>query len=122
MKSIHHFAAHYYTERGQLLDASRQYRKEKKARRLQRQKVTGEEKRSRSRSLVSGSVSEEKDADSEDSAEFSEDDNPDTKEADVKRKKKKTYPKDMYKVLDGSALMAMGRVPVLYRIGLLLKS
>lgn len=113
MKSIHHFSAHYYTDRGQLLNATRQYRKEKKARRLMRQQTKTEINKSRSGSLVSKGVSDEKEMDSEDDSDKSseEDDNSDSKlEASVIRKKKKTYPKDMYKVFDGSVLMALGNL------------
>ncbi|KAJ7449576.1 hypothetical protein FB451DRAFT_1102497 [Mycena latifolia] len=93
LKCIHHFACNYYSDRGQLFNDSRTYLKEKKQRRLAK--------------LARLEKAQDPDADSEE------------EEADVsvlktKNKNKTAYKKnetrrrDMYKRMDGSALLAIG--------------
>ncbi|KAF9458470.1 hypothetical protein BDZ94DRAFT_1270532 [Collybia nuda] len=97
LKSIHYFASQYYTEKGQLYNASRQYRLEKKQRRLSR-------------------LQQEKDAASASPELEPHGASGDTDDAPVKKPRrggrvkggKVIYRKDMYKVLEGSALMAIG--------------
>ncbi|KAJ7155545.1 hypothetical protein C8R43DRAFT_436985 [Mycena crocata] len=83
LKSIHHFACNYYSDRGQLFNDSRAYRKAKKQRRLA--KLAMKQK------VQAGEI---------DSGE----EDPDTSPT----KPDKTRRRDMYKTLDGSALLAVG--------------
>ena len=148
LKCIHRFAAEFYTERGQLLNISREYRKQRKKR---------TEKRARQRLWAarkeegldnpSGSSSSESAKSKEDSedpasnAETEQEDDNDGKEAEfdsddyeegastsqkmkgkkrVKRKGRRRAGKlytDMYKMFDGSAIMALGKdiISFIYR-------
>ncbi|KAF7308650.1 hypothetical protein HMN09_00714400 [Mycena chlorophos] len=83
LKCIHHFASNYYEERGQLYNDSRTYRKQKTARR-----------RAKKARL------ENPDAHVDDSEE-QEDESP-------KQAANTTRRRDMYKTMDGSALLAVG--------------
>ncbi|KAF5387944.1 hypothetical protein D9615_000780 [Tricholomella constricta] len=86
LKSIHYFASTYYHERGQLMNVTkgyRQMRKQNLERRL-------EQKRK---------AEEDDDADAL---------KPARRGGMIKGAGKKIYPKDMYKILDGSALVAIG--------------
>lgn len=113
MKSIHHFASCYYRERGQLFDSSRNFRGKKKERYKQSQENihilaanTLEHRNSETEH------SEAEDESTEDFAEEDEDDSELMEVEDSGRKEARTkadaYRKDMYKALDGSALMAIG--------------
>ncbi|KAJ7066755.1 hypothetical protein C8F01DRAFT_1366201 [Mycena amicta] len=79
LKCVHHFASNYYAERGQLFNDSRIYRKAQKQRRLA--------KKARLETQA-----EEEDESEENSPE----------------KVKTTRRRDMYKTMDGSALLAVG--------------
>ncbi|KAF7294429.1 hypothetical protein MKEN_01435400 [Mycena kentingensis (nom. inval.)] len=83
LKCIHHYASSYYSERGQLFNDSRTFRKERKRRRLA--------KKAR---LELGS-----DAESE------QEEPPKKMVAPASAKERR---KDMYKTMDGSALLAIG--------------
>ncbi|KAJ7077878.1 hypothetical protein B0H15DRAFT_861281 [Mycena belliarum] len=85
LKSIHHFACSYYSSRGQLFNDSRTYLKEKKKRRLAR--------------LEKSAKAQDADATSD------EEESPSTVQ---KTKKAETQRRDMYKRMDGSALVAIG--------------
>ncbi|KAJ3719192.1 hypothetical protein EV361DRAFT_901245 [Lentinula raphanica] len=124
LKYIHHYASTYYDERGLLLNASQQYRKEKKARRLARLsqgRNSGRSKRkstsdtdteNHSSSEKDEIVDEDDDEDDEDGDEGSEKDDQEQQQhengskAPVRRKDHDLA--DMYKTLDGSALIAIG--------------
>ncbi len=100
MKCIHHFASNYYSERGQLSNSTRDYRRNRKARQLAKLdnkshvKVRGE-----------GEKREEKGDTEEDNAD-EEDSSPARKRARHRREKYLFW--DMYKIMDGSSLMAIG--------------
>lgn len=117
LKCIHYFASTYYSEMGQLRDSSKEYRKEKKLRRLarlERQAALETDK------FVDGDLqSEEEESESSSSEEDeSESDDKSIESKVVKSKRKSRNSRrslphvdvDMYKVFDGSALMAMGMV------------
>ncbi|KAJ3996153.1 hypothetical protein F5050DRAFT_166041 [Lentinula boryana] len=111
LKCIHHYSSMYYNERGLLLNASQQYRKEKKERRLARLALVGKTTRTMTRSLSdtenpSGSEEDEiiDDEDGDEESEIDHQEKP-TK-APVRRDDHNLA--DMYKTLDGSALMAIG--------------
>ena len=97
MKCIHYFASTYYSEMGQLRDCTREYRKEKKRKRLERLKA--EETAAR----ISFSRESSLDA-------ISQHDGSQTAET-TKEQSRSTSTNtgvDMYKLFDGSALMAIG--------------
>lgn len=112
LKCLHHFAAKYYSEKGQLIDASRIARQKKRTR-----ASADPGSRSSSWSTV-------------DSISGGESDNgsvaiPTTSPITLQTSKKKgrqgaDLVKDMYKMLDGSALVAVGRyslmgiMPIIY--------
>lgn len=104
MKYVHHHASMYYNERGLLLNASKQYRKDKKARKLARfgrdSKNVHMGKRAQSNSRSDSEAEEIGDDEDEDSQveESHLDDVPATPARLA----------DMYKTMDGSALMAIG--------------
>ncbi|KAA1468979.1 hypothetical protein DENSPDRAFT_551518 [Dentipellis sp. KUC8613] len=116
LKCIHHFTSSYYASKGQLYNASRDYRV--------RRKEQLKKKKGKERQRSDGS-SEEEDEDEEESQTEDDEDGgggededegvPDDDEdaAIFKRRKRKFRPKeefrrDMYKLFDGSALMALG--------------
>ncbi|KAJ7504516.1 hypothetical protein B0H11DRAFT_1982756 [Mycena galericulata] len=93
LKCIHHFACQYYSDRGQLFNDSRIYRKARKQRRLAK--------------LARKEQLEQEDANSD------QDDGPGSETANdtdpqPQKAKNKTQRRDMYKTLDGSALLAVG--------------
>lgn len=122
LKSIHRFASKFYTERGQLLNSSRQYRKERKERRIKR----AMNRESSHSSTASRSKSPEKvDGDEE----GLEEEPPETDGGDIDKTPRITRGKtrkgrhrteklyvDMYKMFDGSAMMALGTLAVHFLI------
>ncbi|KAG6373747.1 hypothetical protein JVT61DRAFT_5889 [Boletus reticuloceps] len=110
LKSIHHFASCYYRERGQLSDSSRDYRGMKKERRRQSQENI--------HALAANTLnhqdinSETEGMETEDETTEEDEDESEVMDAEDNGKghetKGDTYNKDMYKALDGSALMAIG--------------
>ncbi|KAJ8519690.1 hypothetical protein ONZ45_g3392 [Pleurotus djamor] len=86
LKCIHHFASAYYAEKGQLTNLAQQYRMERKARKAARKNKTEES--------------------TEDHA---ANDNEDGQPTPAPREKV-TRRRDMYKAMDGSALMAIGMI------------
>ncbi|KAF8551715.1 hypothetical protein OG21DRAFT_1417445 [Imleria badia] len=110
LKAIHHFASCYYRERGQLSDSSRDYRGTKKERRKQSQENI--------HTLAANTLKHEN-VDSENEHTETEDETTEDEDErevmdaegsgkEAPRTKGNTYRKDMYKALDGSALMAIG--------------
>ena len=96
LKCIHHFASNHYTERHQLFNGSKQYREEKRERRLRRQ------------SSLNAPSTPDYESTSEN---LSSDDHeePATDEHGSPNSTKYRRPgRDMYKIMDGSALMAIG--------------
>ncbi|KIM34998.1 hypothetical protein M413DRAFT_14802 [Hebeloma cylindrosporum] len=139
LKCIHRFAAEFYSERGQLLNISREYRKQRKkrAQKRARERLRASRKEegldSLSDSLSSeGSKSQEGSEEDPASNEETEEDDDDEEEHELdsddhgagpstsQNKRKKGKPKgkgrrragklytDMYKMFDGSAIMALG--------------
>ncbi|KAI1795002.1 hypothetical protein LXA43DRAFT_1080308 [Ganoderma leucocontextum] len=120
LKCLHYFASTYYTAMGQLYDASREFRKERKIRRAQKLKKTGAASSSDPQP-AGKDVNDPQDSSGEEDIEFSEDEEEEEEadkegeEDDKRMKRRKTRPtasrhvaKDMYKLFDGSALMALG--------------
>jgi hypothetical protein len=113
LKAIHHFASCYYRERGQLFDSSRDYRGMKKERRRQRQENIHTLATNTIKHETIDSETEHTETENE-TTEEDEDENDDMDMdavdtgKDGPRTKGDTYRKDMYKALDGSALMAIG--------------
>jgi hypothetical protein len=100
LKCLHHFAAKYYSEKGQLIDASRIARQKKRAR-----ISTDPGSRSSSRTTVDSVSGEESDGGSPvtDPGSFI------TPQASKQKGRQGAdLVKDMYKMLDGSALVALG--------------
>ncbi|KAK0190351.1 hypothetical protein F5146DRAFT_550248 [Armillaria mellea] len=109
LKCVHHFASVYYSERGQLLNASKPYRLERKARQMKRLAKAKREESNDDRDPLDedGHLqdTEQRTADEEES---------DDKEARPRRRGQKpknligVSKRDMYKLMDGTALMAIG--------------
>ncbi|TDL30038.1 hypothetical protein BD410DRAFT_50512 [Rickenella mellea] len=115
LKCIHYYASRYYTARGELFDAAKEARREKKVRKMERLKNEG----SSSRGSTDGRENEEgvesEDGDEQENEDGNENTDSvtgraETEEADSKgsKVKKKVLRRDMYKAFDGSALMAIG--------------
>ena len=141
LKCIHRFAAEFYTERGQLLNISREYRKERKKRAQKRaQKRLRASRKEEGLGSSSGSSSSQSSKSKEDSGDPAsnveteqDDDDDDGEEAELdsddrgegpstsrnmkkkgnaKRKGRRRAGKlytDMYKMFDGSSMMALGK-------------
>ncbi|KAL1704165.1 hypothetical protein EV121DRAFT_291611 [Schizophyllum commune] len=116
LKCIHHFASKYYTERGMLLNASRDYRRERKER---RKNATRQPAHTPEGDEGEPAVEEEQVEDGhpavDEQAVDEEGTNASAPPPPTKRRKRgKAYAesskltRDMYKVMDGSALMALG--------------
>jgi len=112
LKCIHHFASCHYRERGQLFDSSRNYRGKKKERRKQSQDNIHALAANASRRNNADSDSEDLIDEEEEDTEEAEDEDDDMGVGDSSREGHRTDScrKDMYKALDGSALMAIGIV------------
>ncbi|CAA7259403.1 unnamed protein product [Cyclocybe aegerita] len=134
LKCIHRYASEYYTERGQLLNSSRSYRIEQRAKQHQRHQQQREEGRTPSPSPSESSSSSGSELDSESGSDSDEDyEEGEGAESNTKKgkgkgkgkgkakakgkgkRKRKTKRRgqsklyvDMYKVFDGSALLALG--------------
>ncbi|KAI0053437.1 hypothetical protein FA95DRAFT_744656 [Auriscalpium vulgare] len=126
LKCIHYFASHYYTAHGMLTDKARVYRQEKAERR--RQRLEAEDIFASWREDSDEEVdqlAEEDDEDELDVRVLNEDENGEDKEQGEEGRggeqggehakvgrwlDEKQTGQDMYKVLDGSALMAIGLI------------
>ncbi|KAJ3877767.1 hypothetical protein F5051DRAFT_353111 [Lentinula edodes] len=111
LKCIHYYASMYYDERGLLLNVSRQYRKERKARRLAKLAQDGRIARTKTRSssdtgkffgLEEDAIIDDEAGDEESERDHQEE----PTKAPVRRKDHDIA--DMYKTMDGSALIAIG--------------
>ncbi|KAF9068147.1 hypothetical protein BDP27DRAFT_1448606 [Rhodocollybia butyracea] len=100
LKCVHHYTSTYYDQRDLLLDASKQYRKERRERKL----AKGALSRSKSQSQVA-SGSEEDELSGEDTA-VAQAAAHQGKAVHARRTNRDLA--DMYKAMDGSALMAIG--------------
>ncbi|KAL1660393.1 hypothetical protein GGF50DRAFT_118997 [Schizophyllum commune] len=116
LKCIHHFASKYYTERGMLLNASKDYRRERKER---RKNATRQTTHTPEGDDGEPAVEEEQDEDGHPAVDEQEVDEEGTNASappppTKRRKRGKAYAessklsRDMYKVMDGSALLALG--------------
>ena len=102
LKCLHHFAAKYYSEKGQLIDASRIARQKKRA----RMSVDLAGSRSSSRSTADSISGEEVDSSRTDIVPAS----PATLQTPKQKGRQGAdLIKDMYKMFDGSALVALGK-------------
>ena len=116
LKCIHHFASLYYTSQSQLSDVTREFRYARQAKN-QNKLVEGK----------GGQKGRDRDVDADDdeqSSEIGDDSEEEIQEGggDVdgsarskrrrKRRTRKELKRDMYKIFDGSALMAIGLVIV----------
>ncbi|KAJ7115829.1 hypothetical protein C8R44DRAFT_215063 [Mycena epipterygia] len=89
LKCIHHFACNYYSDRGQLFNASRTYRKARKQRRL-------------AKLARKAKLQDEENSDEE------EDPVEEADSGQQKSRQTEERKRDMYKTMDGSALLAIG--------------
>ncbi|KAK0230175.1 hypothetical protein IW262DRAFT_1521264 [Armillaria fumosa] len=109
LKCVHHFASAYYSERGQLLNASKLYRLERKTRQM---KQLAKAKRAEANDDRDPLDEDGHLQDTEQPA--ADEEEPDDKEARPRRRGQKpknligVSKRDMYKLMDGTALMAMG--------------
>lgn len=124
LKCIHHLASMYYHEHGQLFDASREYRQERRLEKLR--DATRSE-----RPAISGSSSyptEPRQQNENEDKEEGDDDVDDSVDRDIgvddpgtitraqrlkgrtksRNREKKNHRRDMYRMFDGSAMMAIG--------------
>ncbi|KAG7447765.1 uncharacterized protein BT62DRAFT_966841 [Guyanagaster necrorhizus] len=114
LKCIHHFASLYYSERGQLLNASKLYRLRRKALQMKRLAKAKREEANDDRN------SSDEDGDPQDAEQSVQDESDeeelDDKEARSRRRGQKpkkligVLRRDMYKLMDGTALMAIGEL------------
>ncbi|OAX43368.1 hypothetical protein K503DRAFT_168504 [Rhizopogon vinicolor AM-OR11-026] len=116
LKCIHHFASRYYQEKGVLSDRSRDHRGERKARRSKKgeanihyQTTTKPALWTRHSSLDGdGEDSDDDDDGHDDEWEDEDDDEMEDVEEGEGASRQEGHLKDMYKALDGSALVAIG--------------
>lgn len=113
LKCIHHFASTYYSEMGQLRDSSKEYRREKKLRRLKRLEQQAAKRASDSANC--NLPDDEGTSETNSSKDSSEEESVAEKSGKLRkprntRRHRPQVDRDMYKVFDGSALMAIGMV------------
>ncbi|KAK0499475.1 hypothetical protein EDD18DRAFT_1070022 [Armillaria luteobubalina] len=108
LKCVHHFASAYYSERSQLLNASKLYRLDRKAREMKRLAKANRAEANDDRDPL------DEDGHLQDTEQPVADEEPDDKEARPRRRGQKPKTligvsrRDMYKLMDGTALMAIG--------------
>ena len=105
LKCIQYFASTYYNERGQLFNGSREFRQQRKQNKLMRLQ---QEKEVRSASLPSRGSPNDGDQEEEEALERQR------RGGRVKGAGKVIHRKDMYKVMDGSVLMVIGSLWLVY--------
>ncbi|KAF8520783.1 hypothetical protein BU17DRAFT_88688 [Hysterangium stoloniferum] len=106
LKCIHHFTSRYYGSTNQLFDSGRQYRKEKKERKQRRiLQIASKETQS---IQTESSGGEENNLDAGDSVGEGKKEQEDKPRSEKWTPKKKETRKDMYRALDGSALLCIG--------------
>ncbi|KAG0697302.1 hypothetical protein DFH29DRAFT_1003846 [Suillus ampliporus] len=119
LKCIHHFASRYYQEKGVLSDRSRGYRDERKTRRSKKSATNIHDQTTSKPALWTRDLSldaddeddqwEDEEDEREDKEDEWEDDEDDEMEDDENPSHNEEHlEKDMYKALDGSALVAIG--------------
>jgi hypothetical protein len=113
LKCIHHFASRYYQEKGVLSDKSRRYRDERKARRSNKSEANIHYQTTTKPTLwtrhssLDGDGEEQHEGD-EDEWEDEGEDQTEDGEGHENPSRQEQHSKDMYKALDGSALVAIG--------------
>lgn len=117
LKCIHHFASRYYQEKGVLSDRSRGYRDERKTRRSKSSVSNIHDQATSKPALWTRDSSLDADVDDlwedEKDERGHEEDEWEDEEGDGEKEKKASHNeehKDMYKALDGSALVAIGMI------------
>ncbi|TFY75670.1 hypothetical protein EWM64_g8343 [Hericium alpestre] len=115
LKCIHHFASTYYASQDQLFNATREYRAQKKLRRLSRMRGDSADIKGKKRQENDEDEDEKDEDDSEDDdADEEEHDEGEEGDESMFRRRKRSFRsrselrRDMYKMFDGSALMAIG--------------
>jgi len=108
LKCIHHFASCYYQEKGVLSDRSRGHRDERKTRHSRKSAVNIHDQTTTKPALWTSDPSLDADDDDDDEWEDEDDDESEDAEEDESSSRKERLEKDMYKALDGSALVAIG--------------
>ncbi|KAF8314661.1 hypothetical protein F5887DRAFT_1042625 [Amanita rubescens] len=105
LKSIHYFTASFYTDQNELLDLGKTYRDRKKA----RERLRYAAKKGKRNHVQQSEEDEESHSSEQESSEAS---TSMTKTsyglAKTRRNVRKKHQQDMYKVMDGTALMALG--------------
>ncbi|KAL0950355.1 hypothetical protein HGRIS_010323 [Hohenbuehelia grisea] len=128
LKCIHYFTSKYYTEHGVLYNATQQERQQQKQRRLERlaERQKGKRKAQARTSAHSDSDGHSEQSHDEGSSGLSSDEEEVQKPSRPKRagtgklaRRKKKLHRDMYKSMDGSALVAIGMLMQEYVAGLL---
>lgn len=116
LKCIHYFASTYYSEMGQLRDSSKEYRREKKLRRLRKLERLAAHTAAKLRpSLQQNHVAQNENNEASSSEEESSGTDEKSNAGKAKKVSKRRQAKplvgtDMYKIFDGSALMTIGEV------------
>ena len=117
LKQIHHFTSHYFAAHNLLLDSAREHRKARKAKRDEKKaeamrREQGHEMEEKENTDIKGEIDSEDEAEAVEGGEESDDAEGmgESKSQSKRRKRgeKKTLRRDMYKIFDGSALMALG--------------
>jgi len=113
LKCIHHFASRYYQEKGVLSDKSRDYRDERKARRSKKSEANIHYQTTIKPALWTRHSSLDGDGEEQyegDEDEWEDEDENQTEDAEERENpsRQEQHSKDMYKALDGSALVAIG--------------
>lgn len=114
MKCIHYFASTYYSEMGQLRDSAKEARQEQKLRRLDKLKRRAAPKTTKlKQGLQKDTGTRDEDSETDSSGEnISDTEEGSTasraKKVSKRRRAKLPVDTDMYKIFDGSALMAIG--------------
>ncbi|KAG1752384.1 uncharacterized protein EDB91DRAFT_513116 [Suillus paluster] len=118
LKCIHHFASRYYQEQGVLSDRSRGFRDERKTRRSKKSAINIHDQTTRKPALWTRDSSldaeddedewEDEEDEREDGEDEWEDEDEDMEDGENPSRNDENVKKDMYKALDGSALVAIG--------------
>jgi len=108
LKCIHYFATEFYTDRGQLLDATRDARREKKQRKLEKQRRQRESENRASE--TENSTSDEESVEIDNRSGTGESSSVAAKGGKGKERLHGQRVRDMYKIFDGTALMALGMI------------
>ena len=108
LKCLHHFAANYYSEKGQLIDSTRIARQKKRAKKKAKSADPGSRSSSQSTmDSISGEGSDDGDTETSSTPSVT------SQTSKQKGRQGADLVKDMYKMLDGSALVALGRISLM---------